>query len=45
VSGALRRLAPALRARGVEVEFTRDNGILRNGASGDSLLLLWSKIF
>lgn len=27
------------------LEFTRDNGILRNGASGDSLLLLWSKIF
>jgi hypothetical protein len=27
------------------VEYTRDNGILRNGASGDSLLLLWSKLF
>ena len=27
------------------LEFTRDNGILRNGASGNSLLVLWSKIF
>ena len=27
------------------LEFTRDNGILRNGASGNSMLLLWSKIF
>lgn len=27
------------------LEYTRDNGILRNGAAGDSMLLLWSKIF
>lgn len=27
------------------LEYTRDNGFLRNGASGNSLLVLWSKIF
>ncbi|MBT1073470.1 hypothetical protein [Pelotalea chapellei] len=27
------------------LEYTRDNGFLRNGASGSSLLVLWSKIF
>lgn len=27
------------------LEFTRDNGILRNGASGNSVLVMWSKIF
>lgn len=29
----------------VYLEYTRDNGFLRNGASGNSLLVLWSKIF
>lgn len=27
------------------LEYTRDDGILRNGVSGNSLLVLWSKIF
>ena len=27
------------------LEYTRDNGFFRNGASGNSLLVLWSKIF
>jgi len=29
----------------IYLEYTRDNGFLRNGAPGDSVLAMWSKIF